>query len=83
MRTDHDDDPAIAAWDAYSVAHKGYVEAHRNPGEHEPQGADDGAEEATPGRDAEDPARSVTIDRTVEKIGADEATGREVRQFDG
>jgi hypothetical protein len=61
MRTDHDDDAAIAAWDAYSAAHKGYVEAHGGPDEH--AAADEGAEEPAPGRRAEDPVPSVTIDR--------------------
>jgi hypothetical protein len=82
MRIDHDDDPAIAAWDAYSAAHKGYVEAHRDPDVRAPL-ADGGAEEPSPGRRAEDPALSRTIDGTVETIGADQASGQNVRQPDG
>ena len=74
MRIDHDDDSAIAAWDAYSGAHKGYVEAHGNLDDDEPQVADDGAE---------DPALSVAIDRTGETTGGDQATGPKVRQSDG
>ena len=83
MRTDHDDDPAIAAWDAFSAVHKGYVEAGGRPDEQTPQAADGGAEEPARGRRAEDPALSGTIDRAVETIGADQATGRKVRQSDG
>jgi hypothetical protein len=65
MRTDDDDGAAIAAWDAYSSVHKGFVEAHGGAFEHEPQ------------------APSVTIDRTVETIEADQATGQTVRSLDG
>ena len=56
MRTDHDDDPAIAAWDAYSAAPKGYVEADGSPDEHGPQVADDGAEGPAAGRREENQA---------------------------
>ena len=52
MRADHDDDPAIAAWEAYSAAHMGYAEAHGNPDEHDLQAAHDGAEEPASGRRA-------------------------------
>ena len=83
MRTDHDDDSAIAAWDAYSAVHKGYVEAHGSPDEQEPHVADDGAEEPAPGRRKEDPALAPTIDRTVETIGAEQETRRNVSQSDG
>ncbi|MDF2733610.1 MAG: hypothetical protein K0S97_233 [Chloroflexota bacterium] len=83
MRTDHDDDPAIAAWDAYSAAHKGYAEAHGRLDEQVPQVADDGAEAPAPGRRAEDPALSVAIGRSVDTFGADQPTGPRVRQSDG
>lgn len=81
MRTDHDDDPAIAAWDAYSTAHKGYAEAHGRPDE--PQVADDGAGGSAPRRRAEDPALLEALDRTVETIGADQPTGPVVRPSAG
>jgi hypothetical protein len=82
MRTDHEDDSAIAAWDAYSAVHKGYVQTHGGPAEHEPKVADDGAEQRAPGRRAEDPARSA-IDGAVDTVGADQATERNARQSDG
>ena len=83
MMRDHDEDAAIAAWDAYSAAHKGYVETHASPDEHEPHHAEDGAGGPAPGRRAEDPASSVTIDRTVEMIGAHQALTPEERQSEG
>ena len=82
MRTDHDDHPAIAAWDAYSAVHQGYVRTQGSRGQHEQKAADEGAEEPAPGRGAEDPARPA-IDRAVDTIGAVQATERNSRQSDG
>jgi hypothetical protein len=83
MRTDHDDDPAIAAWDAYSAAHKGYVDVHGSPDEHEPHVADDIAEGPAARQRGVDPALSLTIDRTVDTIGTDQPAARKARQSDG